>query len=117
MAVTASATSAKATVGNNALGTGIGAPYTILLYNTTDNSERLRIIHSAHTGNPDTATVTWINVTTGHTVAELVNLAGTVVLSYDISAPADLVSSTAISVYVGLDGDNGTDKKSRKLLT
>ena len=109
--VTASATSAKATVGNNALGSGIGAPYTINLYNTTDNSERLRIIHSAHTGNPDTATVTWINVTTGHTVAQLINLAGTVVLSYDVSAPADLVSSTAISVYVGTDGNNSTDQK------
>ena len=44
-----------------------------------------------------TAVSTWINVTTGHTVAQVVNLGGTVVLSYDISAPADLVSSTDIT--------------------
>ena len=63
-----------------------------------------------------TATETWINVTTGHTVAALViDLAGTVVLSYDISAPADLVSSTGIKVYVTTDGDNSTDNKNRSI--
>ena len=76
------------------------AAYTIGTYNTTDNSERLRIIHTAETGdNGSTATSTWINVTTGHTMANLVNLPGTVVLSYDVSGPAGLVSSTDINVF------------------
>ena len=58
-----------------------------------------------------TATSTWINVTTGHTHASLVNLPGTVVLSYDVSAPADLVSSTDINVWVINNGNNSTDSK------
>ena len=91
---------------------GGAASYTVNAYNTTDNSERLRIVHSAEAGDMSSATETWINVTTGHTVAALVDLAGTVVLSYDISAPADLVSSTGIKVYVTTDGNNSTDNKS-----
>ena len=53
-------------------------------------------------------THTWINVTTGHTRADLVNLAGTVVLNYDISGPAGQLESTAISVYITDSGNNGT---------
>ena len=45
-------------------------------------------------------THTWINVTTAHTIADLVNLEGTAVLNYDISGPAGDLSSTAIAVYV-----------------
>jgi hypothetical protein len=108
-AVTKTSTCVDVCVGDDDSG---AASYTVNLYNTTDNSERLRIIHSAEAGSMATATETWINVTTGHTVANLIDLPGTVVLSYDISAPADLVSSTGIKVYVGTDGDNGTDKKS-----
>ena len=54
-------------------------------------------------------TVTWINVTTAHSRADLVDLAGTVVLNYDVSAPAALLSSTAVSVYVVDSGENGTN--------
>ncbi len=87
------------------------ASYTIAINNVTDNSERLRITHSSEQGSMGSATSTWINVTTGHTVSELINLPGTVVLSYDVSAPADLVTSTAVGVYVTSDGDNSTDWK------
>ena len=51
---------------------------------------------------------TWINVTTGHTRSDLVNLAGTVVLSYDITGPAERLSSTSVSVYITDSGNNGT---------
>ena len=57
----------------------------------------------------DSATGTWINVTTSHTRSDLINLPGTVVLSYDVTGPADLVSSTGVSVYITDEGDNGTD--------
>jgi len=87
------------------------ASYTIQINNVTDNSERLKITHASEQGSMGTATSTWINVTTGHTVSEIINLPGTVVLSYDVSAPADLVSSTAVGVYVTTDGDNSTDWK------
>ena len=54
-----------------------------------------------------TSTSTWLNVTTGHTRADLEKLAGTVVLNYDIRGFADLASSTGIDVYVTDDsGDN-----------
>ena len=79
-----------------------GMVYTLAVQNTTDISERLRIIHSA--GDMQTGTATWINVTTGHTRADLVNLPGTVVLSYNIEGPAGLMSSTDVNVYVTDDG-------------
>ena len=81
--------------------------YTLNIFNTTDHSERLRIIHSAEDdGIGGTShTHTWINVTTGHTRADLSKLAGTVVLNYDIRGAADLMSSTAISTYVTDGGD------------
>ena len=87
------------------------AAYSVGIYNVTDNSERLRIVHTSEKGSMATATSTWINVTTGHTHATLVNLPGTVVLSYDVSAPADLVSSTDINVWVTNNGNNSTDSK------
>ena len=85
------------------------ANYNVAIYNTTDNSERLRVHLLSEAGSMGTATETWINVTTGHTVQDVLALPGTVVLSYDISAPADLVSSTGIKVYVTTDGNNETD--------
>ena len=39
----------------------------------------------------------------------MVGLAGTVVLNYDITGPADRLESTAILVYITDSGDNGTD--------
>ena len=84
--------------------------YTTAVFNTSDNSERLRIIHSAADsgiGGP-THTHTWINVTTGHTRANLVDLPGTVVLNYDISGPASQLGSTAIAVYINDSGNNGS---------
>jgi hypothetical protein len=92
-------------------GTG-GTVYGLDVSNTTDNSERLRITHISNTGGAigtGTATTTWINVTTGHTRANIVDLPGTVVLSYDVSAPADAMSATGISVYMTDAGDNATD--------
>ena len=84
--------------------------YGLNVYNTTDTSERLRILHNGtETSASATHTVTWINVTTGHTRQNIMDLAGTVVLSYDISGPAGLVSSEGVSVYLGDDGNNGTD--------
>jgi len=99
-------------VGPNTLGL-----YTLAVYNTTDNSERLRIIHSAETSCGGAGSCvgglhhshTWINVTTAHTRAELVDLAGTVVLNYDVSGPAGDLSSTAVAVYVVDSGSNTTD--------
>jgi len=83
--------------------------YTLNVYNTTDNSERLRIIHNAEDGGVGAMTHTWLNVTTGHTRANLIDLPGTVVLNYDIRGAADLVSSTAISTYVTDSGGNTTN--------
>ena len=71
-------------------GTG-GHEYTLKIFNTTDHSERLRIIHSAESTSSVLVTTTWLNVTTGHTRADLSKLAGTVVLNYDIRGLADLV--------------------------
>ena len=85
--------------------------YGVNVYNTTDTSERLRILHNGTESSASaTHTVTWINVTTGHTRQNIMDLAGTVVLSYDISGPAGLVSSEGVSVYLGDDGNNGTDQ-------
>jgi len=85
--------------------------YSLNIQNTTDNSQRLRIIHYAADDGigGTTHTDTWINVTTGHTRSALVNLPGTVVLSYDVSGPAAQLESTAIAVYVTDSGNNGTD--------
>jgi len=96
----------------NIAATGLlGGEYTLQINNVTDNSERLRITHLTEPVAMTLTSTTWINVTTGHTVAEVIDLPGTVVLSYDISAPADLVSSTGIEVYVTTDGNNETDNK------
>ena len=84
--------------------------YTLNYQNTTDNSERLRLIHTAKTAGigGSTHVYTWINVTTGHTRGDLVGLPGTVVLSYDVTGPADRLDSTAVSVYLSDSGNNGT---------
>jgi len=98
--------------GDAAFGVSVGeggAVYGLEVYNTTDNSERLRILHNGTaTGGQvaDSSGTTWINVTTGHTRSDLVALAGTTVLSYNIQGPADTLSSTAISVYVIDSGNN-----------
>ena len=103
--VAASSTCVEICVGDDDYG---AASYVLNIANTTDNSERLRIIHTSESGSMTTGVATWINVTTGHSVASLVNLPGTVVLSYDISAPADLVSSTAITVTLLGTGTNAS---------
>jgi len=123
LAAGASSNTAGVVVGS---GTGAGLA-TLTVNNTTDNSERLRITHSAI----DTATQgaggvvppatavglaelnnTWINVTTAHTVDDLVNLAGTVVLNYDISGPAGDLSSTAVEVFMLTTGKNSSSSGS-----
>jgi len=83
--------------------------YTLKVFNTTDNSERLRIIHSAVDDGIGANTHIWINVTTGHTRTTLVDLVGTTVLNYDISGPAGLVDSTAVEVYLTDSGSNTTN--------
>jgi hypothetical protein len=103
--------SADTAGGNTGVNVGFdkGSPiYSLNVQNTTDNSERLRIIHYAEGSGHAGATYTWLNVTTGHTRADLSKLAGTVVLNYDIRGMADLVSSTAISTYVTDSGSNTT---------
>ena len=103
------------------IGTGTGGEvYTLTVNNTTDNSERLRIIHSAiggsQTTNFDTETLTWLNVTTGHTRADVSALAGTIVLNYDIRGFADLASSTGVDVYMTDTGHNSTNQASGVML-
>jgi hypothetical protein len=100
---------AGVTIGEGSPGTEGASDYTLAIYNTTDNSERLRIQHQAEAGNTAAATSTWINVTTGHTHTQLVNLPGTVVLSYNIEGPAGDMSSTDVNVYLTTDGNNSTD--------
>ena len=103
------------------VGANTGTPgYTLQVNNTTDNSERLRITHSAEIacsitpfpscvgGNAHTHT--WINVTTSTTQSDLVNLPGTVVLNYDVSGPAGDLGSTAVAVYVTSGGTNSTNQ-------
>jgi hypothetical protein len=95
------------------VGTSDHATYLLNVQNTTDNSERLRIIHSAESTTGallnTAAEYTWVNVTTGHTRADLIALGGTVVLNYDIRGAADLMSSTAIETYVVDSGVNSTN--------
>ena len=64
-----------------------------------------KLVVQAHTN-------TWINVTTAHTITDLVDLEGTSVLNYDISGPAGDLSSTAIEVYV-----IGTGANTQRVLT
>jgi hypothetical protein len=111
----------KASAANHNSGVQMGANqgtpgYTLTVHNTTDNSERLRILASAcgYCGGSNAGsahTHTWINVTTAHSIDSLVNLPGTAVLNYDISGPAGDLSSTAVAVYVLGTGKNssGTD--------
>ena len=112
-------TAANAIAADNFCTTGVwfgtangGDSYGLNVYNTSDNSERLRIVFNGTTsGASDTAAGAspyWLNVTTGHTKADLVNLPGTVVLSYDVTGLADTLSSTDINVYVIASGNNGS---------
>jgi len=98
-------------IGEGGPGTEGASNYQLVVYNTTDHSERLRIVHQAEYGNTAAATSTWINVTTGHSRADLLALGGTVVLSYDVTGPAEEMSSTDINVYVTDNGDNSTNTK------
>ena len=61
-------------VGEGTPGTEGASNYGVVVYNTTDNSDRLRILHQSEAGNTAAATSTWINVTTGHTIADIVGL-------------------------------------------
>ena len=104
-------------VGEGTPGTEGASNYGVVVYNTTDNSDRLRILHQSEAGNTAAATSTWINVTTGHTIADIVGLPGTVVLSYNIEGPAGDMSSTDVNVYLAADGDNGTDSGTTSIIT
>jgi hypothetical protein len=90
-----------------------GAVYGLNVFNTTDNSERLRIKFNGTTsGSPESAavgTTYWLNVTTGHTKGAIVALPGTPVLSYDVTALADTLSSTDINVYLIPSNNNQTN--------
>ena len=110
---------------NVEVGTSTGLlRYSLTADNTTDNSERLRIIHDSIS---DTSagtltggsghTHTWINVTTAHDRSTLIDLPGTVVLNYDVSGPAGDLSSTAVAVYVTDTGSNTTGSELISALT
>jgi len=86
-----------------------GQGYLLQVQNTTDNSERLRIIHSAEDAGFAGVTDTWVNVTTGHTRTNLLALAGTVVMNYDVRSVADLVASTDINVFLTDANENSTN--------
>ena len=86
-----------------------GDEYKFTIYNTTDTSERLRVVMNAVSGDTTSDTTVWYNFTTGHTRGTLVDLPGTVVLSYDITGITDITGSTDIDVYVTDDGNNDTD--------
>lgn len=126
-----SANSAGVRIGMGSQDDGDASPekteglYVYTIHNTTDNSERMRIIHTAFTvpstghniggsewGNAgttaDESVLTWINVTTAHDINSLIALEGTSVLNYDISGPAGDLASTAISVFVVGTGTNTT---------
>jgi len=100
--------------GVNVGSTDGGMVHTLAIQNTTDHSERLRIIHSA--GDLTTETTTWLNVTTGHTRAEVIALAGTTVLNYDIRGLADVLSTTGIDVYITDNGNNSTNYNDSAIL-
>jgi len=107
-----------------------GLTYSGHAQDTQDHSERLRITFdgmvdenifdgSMATAKQDPAaygTITWINVTTSHTVAEISALPGTVVLSYDVSGAADLMTGvTGISVFLVGSGSNTTNNTTEVL--
>jgi hypothetical protein len=113
LAVTNDNTSLSKADANSNTGVTVGhdkgsEEYTLKVFNTTDNSDRLRIIHSVADDGIGANTHTWINVTTGHTRTTLVDLPGTTVLNYDVSGPAALLDSTAVEVYVTDSGNNAT---------
>ena len=92
-----------------------GIHYTGHAQDTFDHSERLRITFDGASPASGTATttygtITWINVTTSHTVQEITDLPGTVVLSYDVSGPAGLMTGvTGINVYLVGTSSNATN--------
>ena len=97
-----------------------GTVYVLDVSNTTDNSERLRITHVSNTGGAigsGITTNTWLNITTGHTRSNIIDLPGTVVLSYDVSAAADALGATGIAVYMTDAGDNSTDTGTTGVIT
>jgi hypothetical protein len=83
--------------------------YDLTVTNVTDNSERMRIILSAEQFSHAADTLTWINVTTGHTRTTLVDLPGSVVLNYDVTGPCALLTCTAVAVYLTDSGENSTN--------
>lgn len=73
--------------------------------NTTDSSERLKIIINGLTWseqNPeDTAqTITWVNVTTEINPSQIVDMIGTALVSYDVRSLADALGSNDIDVMM-----------------
>jgi hypothetical protein len=96
-----------------------GSVYGLAVYNTTDNSKRLKIVHNGTVsgGTPTGVTNTWVNVTTGHTRADIIGMPGTPYLSWDISGPAGLVSATDINVYVTDAGSNASDNGTTGIIT
>ena len=95
---------------NTNCNTGAGETrYNLTVHNTSDNSDRMRILINTLLDGGDGNSNTWINVTTGHTRANLVDLPGTVVLNYDVSGPAEKLSSTAVAVYLVDSGENSTN--------
>ena len=106
----------KGVVVGNAQG---GITYAGIVDNTYDHSERMRISFDStlsedlNSGTHDAGTygtVTWINVTTGITIQEVSDKAGTTVASYDVSgAAAEMSAVTKIQVFLVGSGSNATN--------
>jgi hypothetical protein len=105
--------------------------YDTQTFNATDNSKRVQVnvigAEAGFFGGADATTghssgilqntITWVNVTTGIQVQEIVDLPGSVYVSYDIRSIADQLSSTdidayfAVSPFVNANGSTATGNK------
>jgi len=88
--------------------------YDTQTFNATDNSKRVQVnvigadagffggadATTGHSSGVLLNTVTWVNVTTGIQAQEVVDLPGSVYVSYDIRSIADQLSSTDIDAYL-----------------
>jgi hypothetical protein len=114
---TAGGVIAKVVAGN---GSGSDSWYNTYWANTTDSSKRLNLIvdgfKTGALGNiPRDGTgytQTWVNITTGISPDQIVDLAGTALISYDVTSIADQLGATDIDFIISQDtpaaGQNAT---------
>jgi len=106
--------SATGAAGGVTIGGDGGCTYEGHAQDTNDQSERMRITFDGNTcGSLDDGpfgTVTWINVTTGWTLQEVSDTAGTPVLSYDVSGAVENMEGVSdIDVLLSFTGSNATN--------